>query len=51
MRIEDLRPLSLTEAVELMEVNNPFLEAVKIRIEEAQSRLRAAIAAWYPNSI
>ena len=48
VRIEDLRPLSLTEAVELMEVNNPFLEATKIRIDEAQSRLRAAIAAWYP---
>ena len=49
VRIEDLRPLSLTEAVELMEVNNPFLEASKIRIDEAQSRLRAAIAAWYPD--
>ena len=49
VRIEDFRPLSLTEAVELMEVNNPFLEAAKIRIDEAQSRLRAAIAAWYPN--
>ena len=48
VRIEDLRPLSLTEAVELMEVNNPFLEASKIRIDEAQSRLRAAISAWYP---
>jgi OMF family outer membrane factor len=48
VRVEDLRPLSLTEAIELMEVNNPFLEAVKIRIEEAQSRLRAAIALWYP---
>ena len=48
VRIEDLRPLSLTEAVELMEVNSPFLEAAKIRIDEAQSRLRAAIARWYP---
>jgi len=48
VRIEDLRPLTLTESVELMEVNNPFLEAAKIRIEEAQSRLRAAISAWYP---
>jgi len=48
VRIEDLRPLSLTEAVELMEVNNPFLESVKIQVEEAKSRLRAAISAWYP---
>ena len=48
VRIDDLRPLSLTEAVELMEVNSPFLEAAKIRIDEAQSRLRAAIARWYP---
>ena len=48
VRIEDLRPLTLPEAVELMEVNNPFLEAAKIRIDEAQSRLRAAIALWYP---
>ena len=49
--IEDLRPFTLTQAVELMEVNNPFLEAVKDSVDEAQSRLRAAIAAWYPNSI
>jgi len=48
VRIEDMRPLSLAEAVELMEVNNPFLEAANIRIDEAQSRLRAAIARWYP---
>ena len=49
VRIEDMRPLSLSEAVELMEVNNPLLEATKIRIDEAQSRLRAAISAWYPD--
>ena len=48
VRIKDLRPLSLTEAIELMEVNNPLLEAVKIRVEEAKSRLRAALSAWYP---
>ena len=48
VRPEDLRPITLTQAVELMEVNNPFLEAVKIQVEEAQSKLRAAISAWYP---
>ena len=31
VRPEELRPITLTQAVELMEVNNPFLEAVKIR--------------------
>ena len=48
VKIEDLRPISLTEAVELMEVNNPLLEAEAIRVEEAKSRLRAEISAWYP---
>ena len=48
VRPEELRPITLTQAVELMEVNNPFLEAVKIQVEEAQSKLRAAISAWYP---
>ena len=48
VRPEELRPLTLTQAVELMEVNNPFLEAVKIQVEEAQSKLRAALSAWYP---
>ena len=48
VRVEDLRPITLTQAVELMEVNNPFLEAVKIQVEAAQSKLRAAMSAWYP---
>ena len=46
--IEDFRPLSLTEAIELMEVNNPLLEAEAIRVEEAKSRLRAQLSSWYP---
>ena len=48
VRPEELRPLTLTQAVELMEVNSPLLEAVKIQVEEAQSKLRAALSAWYP---
>ena len=48
VRIKDLRPLTLTQAVEIMEVNNPFLKAIAMKVEEAKSNLRAEISRWYP---
>ena len=48
VRIDDLRPLTLTQSVEIMEVNNPFLKAIAMQVEEAKSNLRAQIALWYP---
>ena len=46
--IVELRPLSLKEVENLAEVNNPNLKAVASRVDQAQSNLRAALAAWYP---
>ncbi len=48
VRITELRPLGLREAVTLAEVNNPNLKAVSSLVDQAQSRLRAEIALWYP---
>lgn len=48
VRIDDLRPLTLTQSVEIMEVNNPLLKAIAMQVEEAKSTLRAQIALWYP---
>ncbi len=48
VRITELRPLGLREAVTLAEVNNPNLKAVASQVDQAQSRLRAEIASWYP---
>ena len=48
VRIQELRPLGLTESLNLAEVNNPSLRAVASQVEQAQSTLRAQIALWYP---
>lgn len=48
VRIHELRPLTLEEALQLAEVNSPQLKAAASRVDQAQSALRAAIAAWYP---
>ena len=49
VRIQELRPIGLAEALTLGEVNNPNLKAVASQVEQAQSNLRAQIALWYPN--
>ena len=49
VRIDDLRPLTLTQSVEIMEVNNPSLKAMAMKVEEAKSNLRVQIAQWYPS--
>ena len=49
VRIKELRPLTLDEALQLAEVNSPTLKAVVNQEEQAKSSLRAAISLWYPN--
>ena len=48
VRIHELRPLTLEEAVQLAEFNSPRLKAAASQVDQAKSSLRAAIAAWYP---
>lgn len=48
VRIQQLRPLGLTEVLNLAELNNPNLKAIASQVEQAQSALRAQIALWYP---
>jgi OMF family outer membrane factor len=49
VRIQELRPISMRQAENLAEVNNPSLKAVASQVEQAQSNLRAQIALWYPS--
>jgi len=48
VRIQALRPLSLKDVENLAEVNNPNLKAIASQVDQAQSNLRAQLAAWYP---
>ena len=48
VRIHELRPLTLEEALRLAEYNNPTLKAAASQVDQAKSALRAEIAAWYP---
>jgi OMF family outer membrane factor len=48
VRIQELRPISMRQAENLAEVNNPSLKVVASQVEQAQSNLRAQIALWYP---
>ena len=48
VRIHELRPLTLDEALQLAEVNSPRLKAVASQVDQTKSSLRAAISAWYP---
>jgi len=49
VRIQNLRPLALSDVENLAEVNNPELKAIASQVDQAQSNLRAQLAAWYPN--
>jgi OMF family outer membrane factor len=49
VRIQELRPISMRQAENLAEVNNPNLKAIASKVEQAQSALRAQIALWYPS--
>ncbi len=46
--IRELRPLTLQEVERIVEVNNPSLKAAASQVEQAKSRVLAAISAWYP---
>ena len=48
VRVREYRPLGLREAVTLAEVNNPTIKAAASQVDQAQSRLLAQIALWYP---
>ena len=48
VRIQQLRPLGLTDVENLAEVNNPNLKAIATQVDQAQSNLRAQLALWYP---
>ena len=48
VRIRELRPLTLSEAERLTEVNNPSLKAAASQVDQAKSQLLAAISRWYP---
>ena len=49
VRIHELRPLFLEEALQLAEFNSPKLKAAASQVDQAKSALRAAISLWYPN--
>ena len=48
VRVRELRPLTLEEAIQLAEFNSPQLKAAASQVDQAKSALRAAISAWYP---
>ena len=48
VRIHELRPLTLEEAIQLAEFNSPKLKAAASQVDQLKSSLRAAISAWYP---
>jgi OMF family outer membrane factor len=48
VRISSMRPLSLKDVENLAEVNNPSLKAIASQVDQAESGLRAQLAAWYP---
>ena len=48
VRVQEFRPLTLEEALQLAEVNSPELKAAASRVDQAKSSLRAAISAWDP---
>ena len=48
VRIKELRPLTLEEALQIAEVNSPTLKAVAKQEEQAKASLRFAISSWYP---
>ncbi|QNJ12350.1 TolC-like outer membrane efflux protein/ RND family [Synechococcus sp. M16.1] len=48
VRIHELRPLTLEEALQLAEFNSPTLKAAASQVDQAKSSLRSEIASWYP---
>ena len=48
VRIRELRPLTLEQVEQLVEVNSPSLKAAASQVDQAKSDLRSEIALWYP---
>ncbi len=48
VRIRELRPLTLEQVEELVELNNPSLKASASQVDQAKSQLRTEISRWYP---
>jgi OMF family outer membrane factor len=48
VQIRELRPLTLSQVENLVEVNNPTLKAIASQVDQAQSNLRAQMAQRYP---
>lgn len=49
VRIQGTQPITLQQAIELAERNNPELQNARLAVERSQAGLRAAQAANYPN--
>ena len=49
VRIRELRPITLEQSLQILEVNSPTLKAAASRVDQSKSQLRAAISAWYPS--
>ena len=49
VRVRELRPITLEQSLQIVEVNSPSLKAAASRVDQSKSRLRAAISAWYPS--
>lgn len=49
VRILEMQPISLIDAENLAEANNPNLKAIASQVDQAQSNLRAQMAIWYPS--
>ncbi len=48
VRIRQLRPLTLEEVEQIVEVNSLTLKAAALQVEQSKSMLLAALSAWYP---
>lgn len=48
VKIRELRPLTLEEVEQILEVNSPSLKAAASQVDQAKSFLREQISLWYP---
>ncbi len=49
VKIREVLKLDLKSVKRLVEVNNPSLEAMKLKVEQEKYKLIAALSAWYPS--
>ncbi len=48
VKVKELRPLTIGEIEQLVEMNNPSLKVAALKIEQERSKLLSVIASWYP---